>query len=529
MRRLPLSFASVLATALLVSTAGAAGAQDARVLPTWDPLYHDVHRLAAAGLLPGHPVGVRPWSLRNLRTAAEIARRELESRDMDVRRKDALRATLERLERVVGPGVPRRVAALDVRVEALFAEGDTRGTPDNGQGGIDDGVRPLLAYRGGRAAPDGGLLSAEPAGVWAPSDALAVELRPRIQISSDDGAGISEAEIATLQARAVLGPVAISLGRGEVVWGGYRDESLLLSGNARGLDRLEIASDVPLRLGILGPVTFMAFLADLGGDRAVPHGKLVGARLSVRPHPRLELGWSYLNQQSGEGAPEADFWERVADVFVVPDLFRSGEDFEFSEKLMGGDLRWRIPSSAGLELFVEGVLTDFDDGRLGSILIDDASWRGGLELSTLGGAGLGWIRASATRTGLRFYRHAQFPSGLTLDRAVLGSALGPDALGARLQGGFEDGAGRRWEVSAAWESRSADVYGFFPDGDPVFPTLEDRSEETRLRASLRLSIPAEPLWLELAGGVESIRAFDFTPGDDRVAGFVALRAFHLPR
>src|SRR5690606_25773831 len=93
----------------------------------------------------------------------------------------------------------------------------------------------------------------------------------------------------------------------------------------------------------------------------------------------------------------------------------------------------------------------------------------GVRLPAFGADGLWDLELEARRTGLRFYNHHQFRSGLTVDGGLIGDPLGPNAQAAsfRLARGLgEAGAGGEVELALALERRSYDEWHI------DFPPLE---------------------------------------------------------
>jgi len=179
---------------------------------------------------------------------------------------------------------------------------------------------------------------------------------------------------------------------------------------------------LPWLLRFLGPVTGAAWVADLGSDRFIPHSKLIGFELSARPTRNLELGLSLLNQQGGEGAPEASWGDRLMDIFLVMPAAA-----EISDKTLSTDIVLTFPNS-GIELFASALSTDPDyqlSYRIAESWWDEAIWSTGLKWSGLGPDGRidTWIEGH--HAGVRPHTHHQFKDGLTVDSRVFGNPLGP--------------------------------------------------------------------------------------------------------
>ena len=151
----------------------------------------------------------------------------------------------------------------------------------------------------------------------------------------------------------------------------------------------------------------------------------------MQPHPRFEFGVEVIDETGGGGAPPASFGDRVDDAMPLIDaVFRSHSDFLFSNKIAGVDALVRVPEFAGLVLYGEGAVDDFDARRLHSSLLDDGGYIAGLSLACLSECGRFGVRAEYHQTGIRFYTHDQFTSGVQDNGIMLGDPLGPRGLGS---------------------------------------------------------------------------------------------------
>ncbi len=118
------------------------------------------------------------------------------------------------------------------------------------------------------------------------------------------------------------------------------------------------------------------FVADLGTtDQVYPHAKLAGYQLSMLPTSRVELGAELIDETGGDGAPGASFLQRVDDALPLLDVL--SPNFQFSNKMAGLDTRLSLPELAGLTVYGEGVVDDFDARRLRSSLLTDGGYIAG--------------------------------------------------------------------------------------------------------------------------------------------------------
>jgi hypothetical protein len=289
---------------------------------------------------------------------------------------------------------------------------------------------------------------------------------------------------------------------------------------------VKLASDLPFRLPWflrrLGPTRASLFLADLGDRQNFPGAKLTGYKFSFVPSPRVEFGVSVVNQMGGRGAPSASFGDRLLDLIPIIDpLFIGERDIQISNKMAGMDVRVRFPSARGLEWYVDGMLDDFDHRRIWGSFRDDAGWITGISVPRLTSDGRLQLAAEVQRTGLRYYQHVQFTSGVTFDNRIIGNALGAKANAGYARLTWDQGATSSISLDGAYEWRSSDRYRVRVDDNEDngwrFERIETRPKETRTRVSVTWSgelSPTRPRVLaEL--GYERVGNFAFVSGQER--------------
>lgn len=522
---------AVLGLGSLLAAAAPARAQVTAPVPLESRTYERVEQLLSAGLVETALAGQRPYSrLEVARIAREARVRLLERQSAGNPRHERISRILTALEReyapelaVLGqPGAAATSRALDgAAASAMLLDSPGRPIEDVGLGGIDARVNPLVEHRGGRQYGDRATFAGEMAAHVQAGRHLALDGQVRITGSEE----AADARVRALAASVGARNIVLRVGRQPLLLGQGISGGLFASRNAPALDMIALGNDIPARLpwvlDRLGLARGTVFVADLGGDQFFPHTKLVGWKVSFLPSSRFEVGMSLLSQQGGEGAPGARWHERVLDVVTIVDvLFLQDRDLVFSNKLAGFDLRWRLPP---VELYFDGMADDFDVRRLGSSLWEDAGYVAGVVLPELGRSGAGRLEAEFQHTGLRYYQHGQFQSGVTVDGTIIGLPLGPrgDALLARF----------RWDPAAAWtlavtgalEQRSGDHYTTqFGENDSGWTFLKtaDRPEERRGRLLVEWTrlLAGGDARLELEGGVEQVGNHDFVAGASRMNG-----------
>lgn len=489
--------------AVLMLAASGAGAQShdqprsatPLVGPT-DAVYHDVDRLRTAGLLPAVLMGQRPFSISELSRLAALADSTLQADSARASRLSWAPDAISRLARA-GSGsrltgeASRLLGGGSGQLLVLQSSSPVRQIPFLGLGRSDALISTAAEHRAGLLMEEGVLAVAE-LGLWMGGGPLAVSASTRERLGADDPFGKRDVfELQTLSARLVLGNAALTIGRDQLHWAQAATGGLVLSANPRPVDQVILSMERPARmpwfLGALGPTRATLFVADMGGSQRFPNTKLSGYKITILPHDRLEIGASVLIQWGGDGAPALSFGETIRDHVPFLDA-KGGGAIQVSNKLASLDGRLRLHDRTGLTVYGELAADDLDKGRKLLGMYEDGAQLLGLRLPSFGADGRWDLQVEARRTGLRFYNHHQFQSGLTVDGAIIGDPLGPNALagGFQLRRGLgSTGGAGELEFAVGTERRSYDVW------QTHYPPLEfERTEinaaEWRSRMALGL-------------------------------------------
>src|SRR5262245_14127177 len=418
-----------------------AKAQSSATADPSDPIYRPIDRFIAEGLIDTVLVAQRPYSRRAIARLAAQAARDPSRPEAGFAGKgltaDSRSALAQRLQYTSAPidqarivyqvdtvaARPRSDVPLAGRLDRMTLEGvvlssRARDVPDGGIAGIRAVTNPLADDNQGRPYVDGVTGAAEGAAHGDLGRFASLNVAGDARGVGSHGTGKQESRVTVLSLSTRLRNVRVDVGRDYVSWGQTPRGGLAFSLNAPALDMVRITSDAPFVLPWLfryvGPVGATVFMADLGVHREFPHAKLVGWKVSAAPVKQLELGLTVIDETGGRGAPRASFADRFEDVFPFVDaLFRNKSDFEFSNKLAGGDIRLRIPSAGGLELYGETLFDDFDLRRLWSSFWQDNGVIAGFTLPRLTTDGVVRLDGEVHHTGLRYYQHGQFSSGIT--------------------------------------------------------------------------------------------------------------------
>ena len=510
---------ALLVTVLTLCAASAGGQATPAVSPA-DRVYRDIDRLAAAGLIDTLITGVRPFSEREVTRLLGEARRNLD-------RNPAARAWAEALiDRTLARYAPKSNRPVDaITAELVDLDSPYRAIPGDANGEIDAPVNPLVAYRGGRPVADGLTASLETAHSLTLGSHVALSFSPRATAwSTRGGSAKTNLRVQSAVAHLRFGNVAIEAGRDYTIYGQSPPGGLLLSANAPTMDLVRISSDQPFVLPWLfrlaGPIRASLFVSDLGSERQIhPRTKLAGYHIAFLPHPRFEFGAEVLDAMGGRGGQPASFGDRVVDAIPLIDaIFRSGTDFQFSNKMAGIDFHWRMPSWRGFELYGEGAADDFDIRRLRSVLLEDSGYILGMSFACLVECGRFGVRAEYHQTGIRYYTHTDYP--LAARGTLLGDPLGPRGVGGYLTLDGDSRSAGYIAVTTAFEVRSGNQYGTATDGPDTegfhFVRTALRPGEKRARAVVTWAPDVSArTGVRLSAGGERVTNFGFVAGLDR--------------
>lgn len=539
--------------ALLVAlalSAGVARSQDLSVVPLGDPIYRSLRQLVRAGQLHPSEIDQLPLTRRAVQRLVAGVRGQVQHADSagTSRASSAITDVLGALERrlgtpradSVGPSTTRfSVDRLSLSMASLRGAG--RPVPsDSGLGGTDAIIAPLFRGALGREGRDpirGSVFMAELDNSLTIDDRFALTLAPRASLNDQSpAAGRHDVALQSFAGRVRFANALLTVGRQSVRWGMSERDALALSANAPPLDMIELASDtrfeLPGKLRALGTNRASIFIADLGPEQFFPHTKLVGYRWALSPNENVGLAWSILDFVGGRGAPSASFGRRVANAFLGAVLPTPG--FNFSNQMMAGELHVRLERLGGTTFYLESNLDEFD-GYLHriwkSVWVEDGAHRLAAVVP-LGGEGRDRsVGFEVRHTGIRFNRHAQFRSGATFERTLLGEPLGPDADGAYAFGNWSvrESTSIGWEL--AGETYRSDQYRNQSSPYRVF-SLERRPAERRRRATLSLRHGATNgggTSLSLRAGVERVGTADFVRGATRTNALLSLQLVHTFR
>jgi hypothetical protein len=470
----------------LLLAAGPARGQDALTVPASSDVYRRLEAVSAFFPVPLH-LGLRPQSRRSVKRAVERLEAAVRRSSADHPRREWALRELERITAGFAAEDGSSPAALTAWQAVGFASNARIAAIDsNGLGTLDAREHAFSPMRWGMDSPDGGVLSLQPT-ASAATGRYALLAMPALDLTAADSAAGADVFIRRAYARARLSNVALRLGLDEMLWGQAPRGALFISGHAPAFPAITVSSDtafvLPWLLRYAGPVQAVLMLADLGPTQTPSHARLAGWQVSIQPWSRFELGVAVLTHTGGQGGPPATFLERVVDLFPVIDaLAPHPADLQISNKIAGGNLRWRIPELSGLDVYYELAIDDFDGRRLAGSFVDDFGHLIGARVAR---GPVVW-RAEWHRTSIRLYEHAQFRSGLTYRQRLIGSPLGPHARAGYIAAEFPLGHDGHARLALSDERRDPSQYTVAVSGERDrgfrFIRLSDDPDFRRLQA-----------------------------------------------
>lgn len=421
-----------------------------------DPTYHFLDQLASHGLIETSIFGQRPYSRKEAARLILEAQQNWEKKkgdppklsDKEERRygrktkrieeilewmEKKYRNEMEALRGGKQKGTKRNLEIhplSSAQVLLTILDSDPRKFPlDNGVGIIDASSNPLVQNRGGRDYADGAQYAIETEH-WADLTRYAsFYLKPRFQFQFPFGSEADREKVLVQELYGVFNfhNVEIQAGRSSLFFGQGGHGGLLLSDNARPLDHVHLTNDHPVILPwifkYLGHNKLTLFWGNLGPESFFPYTHLAGYKWTIKPFSIWEMGLSNVMMIGGEGAP--DFGVRDA---IVDFIGFSGTNEGASNRILGFDTRVTLPFLRNSQFFLDFFLDDKTFSSFKKTFVDDAAYFAGFYLPRLTDDGKVQGRFEFRALPGRFYRHAQFRSGYTLNGDILGDPLGPDGI-----------------------------------------------------------------------------------------------------
>jgi hypothetical protein len=504
-----------------------AHAQVSPNIPPTDPIYRDLRRLEAEGLLDSLFIAIRPLSrhevARLLDQAMAKHRAEHPGEEhallSDLQKRYGFSSLPDTVRGWRGWWGVMQLRTLEVGYLGLREP--PRLVPET-----NAVATPFLREREGRRYDQGDNISLEAGGAWQITPWAAAWGQARWQNHVQHPGG-GHAQLLSLYLKTRLaGPLVLQLGRDTIAWGYNQTGSLSIGANAKAFDMAKLSTSRPVRapwiFKHLGPMQPVVFLTHLGNDRTdFDYPYLFGVRLEIAPHRAVRFGAYRWMQLGGQGAPDNTTLGIIGDFFGI----RPGVDFEpgdtFRNRYInngaGMETQWRLPLRYDATLFGEVFWEDFSrvkagGGKLSFIPLPFFDW--GVSLSY--GFSL-WSLLDHNRLGIHLervdtwwmaYTHSLYKSGLTYERAIIGHELGP--------------SGNGWYVQVTSQA-TRNLFGAL-GLDVEWRGQSQKITERRIRISPAVdwNIPSK-VQCAFRAGYEWVKDFNFVAGQNQRNSLVEMR------
>jgi hypothetical protein len=223
--------------------------------------------------------------------------------------------------------------------------------------------------------------------------------------------------------------------------------------------------------------------------------------------------------QGGRGAPKGTFVDHAMDLIPIFKYLLPDNTTQFSNKMAGWEYRLRLPELKGLQLYAEHAFEDMDPRRWASTFWEDGGHIVGASVNDLGPDGALSAAWEFHHTGLRFYKHGVFLSGMTFNGTLFGDPLGNQGNGTYLRMNWDRGGSRTFATTLALERRTGDEYYSVSEGPNEdnfhFERLRAFPAEWRSRVDATYGFRWRRTDYSIRGAYERVRDFAFTSGERR--------------
>lgn len=432
-------------------------AQAALNAPPEDTVYHAIDILISHGLANDVIIGQRPYSRLEVARILKASRKNLEQREREWKesgrkgdpdwkrfsRQLRNQKYLDRLLTYYENDYARELAGMEggVEFEALhklkltqiYNSSTPRTIPPNdGIGNIDGIVTSFDQYDQGITYVDGSNTFLATESNLYVTRYLALTAQPRFEfLTQVDGDMQAHAYVHCLYLKTGISNFEFEVGRDNLLWGQGEFGGMMASTNPRPLDMIKLSNPYPLKIPYVGGMKWTLFISNLGPQQFLKNPYFYGLKWSWKISRWFEFGLSHTITMGGDGAPKVKWWEPIAE--MMPFHKWGGGNIgqtDIANNAWGFlDFRLTIPPLRYSVLYYDGYI---EDSIVRAFRLPD-------NILNHMGFVVGWYTPRLTRTGewgIRFeyhhtpplaYRHSQWQSGYTLNRRVIGDALGPDA------------------------------------------------------------------------------------------------------
>ena len=507
-------------------------------VPIDDPVYRDIDKLVAAGLVRDAIYGQRPWSRNEIARMIAQARGRLSAQSLQNKTTMVVEEILQKLEgqyyyELDGSDATHVKPLEKAVLSATFMDSPFRMVPKtNGLGSIKSYVNPLISYMEGRPFADGNNLTIETAHSASLSRYFSVYAAPRFDVlSTREGSTNVQVRLQALYGKLSLKNIELEVGRDSLIWGHGEYGGVLASNNARNLDMIKLSNDSPFVLPsifkYLGPSKYTLFVAKLGSYYDPENAYVSGVAASFKPLSFLEIGVKHQISVGGDGVPKSSFGEKVRELFFLNGYDPSRERLVIDNR-EGFDVRVQIPQLRNAVVYTEGIFEDFGRDSFWLQFTEMMGFTSGIYFPLLTADGSDDLRIEYEHSPAAYGRHATYLSGLSLDSRLRGSELGPDGKGFHATWRHSLQPATQLRIEAHYENRGSDRYTQrpSPNGADKVIRLTNNPKEQRFRLVSSIDwkfgtgLSVRPLF-----GYERVRNYNFDTGTDRnnFLGAISLR------
>jgi hypothetical protein len=263
-------------------------------------------------------------------------------------------------------------------------------------------------------------------------DRVAFYLHP--EYSGASSGSESKVDLVEGYGKVAAGPLEIEAGKDSLWWGPGYHGSILMSNNVEPFRMIKVTTPQPVQLPWifqrLGPFRAEWFLAQLEEDRSIPHAKLSGIRVNLKPHPLLEFGLSRVVMFGGRGVPDVDAFDYAKMFFALSEQAQDNQlaGLDFSVLVPLGEL----PRGDRLPLRSVRFYLDAAGEDEGGGVPSNWGFLYGLQLNDLFKTGRTDLRVEYADNHVPgkpnvFYEHSLYMSGYTYKNRVIGHHMGTDS------------------------------------------------------------------------------------------------------
>lgn len=301
----------------------------------------------------------------------------------------------------------------------------------------------------------------------------------------------------------LVGNWALGIGEIDRWWGPGWESSLILGHTTRPLPSLYLQRNLatPFETPILswlGPWQMTTFVSALESGRAIPDTKVWGARLSIKPLNRLDIGLSRMTQWGGKGRPN-DIDTFVDLIFSNDDTgdasTNTGDPVETSgNQLAGIDWRWGY-SVGGINGSLYGQFVGKSEGAavpsygIGMAgvemngLLGDVHSRVSLEAQNT----MAHFYDKERRSGNETYEHSIYQSGYRYYGRPIGASTDNDSESVTLRSQWYFRSGHNLNLSVGRHRINIDNNGTRAPSGSVFGSEEQSNYKTQVNYTAPLN------------------------------------------